>query len=228
MRPAIPATLLISATTIAWAALYETILPSERPTATKDPWQCTTETLPQYFDVPKPTGRLASAVQSYNLELVKGCEPTGLNAHGIPVCAFPEPSKWCAFTTAAPSTLLPEFSSYASSASSWWSARSSTAIELAEECPSGWFKAMVDTPGGSAWLNLTLIFSECYAEAHTTSSISWITSAPSATTTSRITGTGPQSTTPTSNVDNVGGRESVEMLMLASTGLTAAVVNSIL
>ncbi|KJZ77659.1 hypothetical protein HIM_02836 [Hirsutella minnesotensis 3608] len=210
MRLAIAATSLISAAQAAQAALYDTIFPSERPTATKDPWQCTTEKLPQYFDVPKPTGTLASAVQSYNFELIKDCQPTRLNVYGVPACAFPEPSKWCAFTTAAPSTLLPEYSSYASSASSWWAARSSTAVELAEECPREWYKAMVDMPAGAAWLNLTLIFGECYARAHTTNVVSLTSNAPSVTTTPEVTSTASY-LTPTSKVNSIASRGGVEI-----------------
>ncbi|KAK2616537.1 hypothetical protein QQS21_000580 [Conoideocrella luteorostrata] len=145
------------------------LLPTVKPTVTWEPWQCSTEMLPQYFDVPLPTGNLRTALKSYNDELIKDCEPTSTNVYGMSACDFPDASLWCAFTTKAPPTILPEFNSYASSASSWWSARSSKAVSLAHECPLGWYKAMLSTPAGAAWLNQTLIFGECYAEAHSTS-----------------------------------------------------------
>ncbi|EGE08656.1 hypothetical protein TEQG_07617 [Trichophyton equinum CBS 127.97] len=49
------------------------ILPNERPTVTIDPWQCLTQNLTEYFDVPRPTGAFYSAVHSHGSELIKDC-----------------------------------------------------------------------------------------------------------------------------------------------------------
>lgn len=104
-----------------------------------------------------------TAFFSYNDELIKGCTPTGTNIYGVPACAYPDASLWCDFTTAVPTTLLPQFSTYASSVSAWWAAHSSKALSLAHECPLGWFDALITTPGGEAWLNQILIFADCLA-----------------------------------------------------------------
>lgn len=50
-------------------------------------------------------------------------------------------------------------------ASSWWAVHSSKALSLAQECPLGWFDALITRPGGEAWLNQTLIFADCLAKA---------------------------------------------------------------
>ena len=83
-----------------------------------------------------------------------------------PICPFPEASQWCAFTKNAAPSITPTFWSYASSASSWWSAKSSGASSVALRCPNTWYKIMKETPGGDIWLNDTIIFSECYESAH--------------------------------------------------------------
>lgn len=214
------------------ALLFETILPTTQPTTTRDPWQCTTETLMQYFDIPKPTGALLTSILSYGDDLIKGCEPTETDAMGLPVCTFPEHSRWCGFTTAAPSSLLPSYSAYGSTASSWWSKHSSMAVELAEECPHRWFKAMTDTPAGAGWLNDTIAFASCYAQAHQGSSpytsMTVVTQSAMAVV-SKTTATDPQAAATTQGVNSVAPRgESVEMWVLAGIGLAAAAVNSVL
>ncbi|OBT51226.1 hypothetical protein VE04_08652 [Pseudogymnoascus sp. 24MN13] len=130
-----------------------TFAPRAQPTISQDPWQCITENLTQYLDVPKPTGLLFSALRSYASDLF---EP-GLAAD----------SEWCAFTTAAPKDVLPAYSSYASQAYSWWSARSSTTAFLKEDCPNNWDLSLWRVPGGEEWLNDTIAFAGCYAEALT-------------------------------------------------------------
>ena len=141
-----------------------------------DPWQCLTENLTQYLDVPKPTDSLFKELQSHGSKLYKPClaAPT-LTAF----CPFPVQSSWCAFTTSAPSDVLPVYSSYASQAYLWWSAHSSSVVSLAQECPIGWENAILMYPGGDMWLNNTIAFAGCYAEAHTTvgSSLTELTAA---------------------------------------------------
>lgn len=217
------------------AAVQDTLLPSKPPTVTSEPWQCTTEMLPQYFDVPKPTGALLTAVQSYGDVLQKDCKPTETDAFGLPQCPFPASSLWCGFSTVVPSSLLSSYSSYGSVASSWWSAHSSAAVSLAQNCPMEWYKAMVDTPGGAGWLNSTLVFAGCYKEAHSTTGSSTKATA-TATTGSKATLSGPNPTTTTTNtvtstakVNSVIGRAgSFEIWMVAGTGLAATAINLIL
>ncbi|KFY08962.1 hypothetical protein V492_05773 [Pseudogymnoascus sp. VKM F-4246] len=128
-----------------------------------EPWQCLTENLTQYLDVPKPTGSLFKELQSFGAQLYEPClaAPT-LTAF----CPFPAQSSWCAFTTAAPSAVLPAYSSYASKAYSWWSAKSSTIISLSAKCPKGWENGMLMNPGSEMWLNNTIAFAGCYSEAY--------------------------------------------------------------
>lgn len=152
------------------ASIFDTILPTTEPTVTSDPWRCTTEIFERFFDPPKPTGQLLTALLSYGDELIKDCTATKTNVVGIPTCPFPAQEEWCAFTTAAPTALLPDYSSYASTASSWWSVHSAQALEHARYCPSRWFRAMTRVPAGAGWLNDTIAFAGCYASAngHTT------------------------------------------------------------
>lgn len=225
------------------SAMHITLMPRAEPTATKDPWQCATENITQYFDVPKPTGSLLTALQSYGDKLIETCTPT-FSGTALPSCPFPPKSLWCGFTTAAPSAVLPAYSSYGSVASSWWSAHSSAASSVAQACPVSWSKVMTETPGGEAWLYDNIVFAECYAEAHPTtgSSTTGSSATGSATTgltatteTTRSGATGGGSTptptptsTPTKAPNGVVGRtEGVEMWMVAGTGLAAAAMNSV-
>lgn len=175
------------------AALEDTILPSEPPIITSELWQCTTEVLSQYFDVPKPTGALLSAIQEYGDVLQKDCKPTETNVFGLSQYPSPATSLWCRFSTIAPSSLLSRYSSYGSVASSWWSAHSLAAVSLARSCPIGWYKAKVDTPGGAGWFNFTLVSAGCYEEAHPTTGTSTKATA-IATTGTKPTLPGPKST----------------------------------
>jgi hypothetical protein len=143
------------------ASTIDTILlPTTRPTQT-DEWQCATENLNQYFDVPKPTGALFTALDSYVLQLFKTCTSTEVNRLA---CPFPDKSKWCDFTSVAKPTVLPAYTSFGSLASSWWSAHSAAASSLAQRCPYGWYNAMMDTAAGATFLNETIILAQCHAD----------------------------------------------------------------
>ncbi|EFR01056.1 hypothetical protein MGYG_04059 [Nannizzia gypsea CBS 118893] len=50
-----------------------TILPTEEPTVTIDPWQCLTQNLTEYFIVPRPTGAFLTAIHSHGSELIQEC-----------------------------------------------------------------------------------------------------------------------------------------------------------
>ena len=145
------------------SALYATLLPTAPPTVTKDPWQCATSNISQYFDPPKPTGTLLSAIVSYADEIFESCS----SAAG---CDFPPQSKWCRVTSAIKGTMIKSYVTYASSASSWVATKSGAMVAAATECPNTWWNSMIQTPNGDIWLNDTLIFSECYASLYPPSS----------------------------------------------------------
>ncbi|OAL51482.1 hypothetical protein IQ07DRAFT_422984 [Pyrenochaeta sp. DS3sAY3a] len=148
------------------SAYHITLFPTATPTTTEDPWYCATENVPQYFDSPEPTGSLLDELLSYGDKLQENCTISITpGATIVPTCPFPEQSSICAFTNAAPTDVLPEYFSFASSASTWWSAHSSRAIELAQECPNHWQKAMRETLYGEARLKNTIAYGQCYAEA---------------------------------------------------------------
>lgn len=130
------------------------ILPTAKPTVTDD-WYCALSAYSPYFDPPKPTGTLLSALQSYGSKLQESCTEKR--------CPYPDATSWCGFTTAAPTAALPAYTSYASSASVWWANHSSSAMDLAQECPYYWYDALTDIPSTPGWLNMTIINAECLA-----------------------------------------------------------------
>ncbi|PQE29061.1 hypothetical protein CJF30_00004077 [Rutstroemia sp. NJR-2017a BBW] len=120
-----------------WAdsALYKTLLPTVRLPTTRDPRQCVVANLTQYFNVPTPTGSLLDALNSYGAELIAPCTLPAIDE--LYGGCFPGKDDWCKFTTAAPISVLPDHQSYGSTASAWWAAHSSNAVDLAKECPNG-------------------------------------------------------------------------------------------
>ncbi|KFY52113.1 hypothetical protein V496_08653 [Pseudogymnoascus sp. VKM F-4515 (FW-2607)] len=115
--------------------------------------------------VPKPTGSLFKELQSHGSKLYEPCL-AALTMSAF--CSFSAQLSWCVFTTAALSDVLPAYSSYISQAYSWWSVHSSSVISLAQECLVGCGNAIRMDPGSDIWLNNTIAFAGCYAEAHTT------------------------------------------------------------
>ncbi|KAH6694960.1 hypothetical protein DL95DRAFT_477388 [Leptodontidium sp. 2 PMI_412] len=217
-------------TTDAWSdsAVYQTVLPSVEPTATRDPWQCVTANLTQYFDVPKPTGSLLDALDSYGDKLIESCTSTGIDR--VMGC-FPAKEEWCKFTTAAPASVLPDYQLYGSAASAWWSGHSSNAVRLATSCPNGWYNAMFELPGGPTWLNETIIFAACHGEAVTTttasgSTLSSTATKATATTLPGVTAVPTASVTPAPTNGVAGRGEDLEMWMVAGSGFVAAAANS--
>lgn len=154
-------------TTVSVTPAHKTLLPRDTPTITSDPWQCATVNATQYFDPPKPTGTLLTALLSYADKLYENCTPmVDPSRNAFPTCPFPDASRWCAFTNGAAPSVTPAYWSYASSASSWWSAKSSGASSVVSRCPNTWYKIMRETPGGDTWLNDTIIFAECFELGH--------------------------------------------------------------
>lgn len=186
---AVSVTAVLAETTIN----FDELLPSVSPTATTDFWRCTTMSLQEYFNPPQPTGDLLTMLVSYGDKIMEGCEKTITDYRGFSACTFPPQSAWCSVTDVLPSSLESAYSAYGSTASSWWANHSSDALDLATFCPSRWFKAQKVYPGGPAWLNDTIAFGGCYAEAHATGGAAITTM--SATTSAAASHTAAQSTT---------------------------------
>jgi hypothetical protein len=83
--------------------------PRPASTLTPDPWQCITENITQYFDVPKPTGTLFDAIDSYGFDVAAPCRPTATGRDMLS-CTVSDPKSWCSFTTAAPADVLSGYS----------------------------------------------------------------------------------------------------------------------
>lgn len=173
------------------SSMFDTIFPSTRPTVTTEPWQCATESVSQYFRPPMPTGTLQSALDSYGEELWKACTFTGIE---YLECPSPDQSRWCAFTTAAPESVLADYSAYGSEVESWWAERSESVFTLASMCPIRWYNAMHGTPGGKWALNDTIAHAGCYAEAHPTGDNAASTTGANAASRRRVLAGGPEPT----------------------------------
>jgi hypothetical protein len=135
-------------------ASLSAILPTAKPTATDDSY-CALSAYSLYFDPPKPTGTLLSALQSYGSELQESCTEKR--------CPYPDATRWCGFTTAAPTAALPAYTSYASSASVWWANHSSSGMDLVPIVRTFLRDALTDIPSTPGWLNMTIINAECLA-----------------------------------------------------------------
>lgn len=200
--------------TNAWS-MSITEMPRAEPTSTHDPWECATENITQYFDVPKPTGTLLDAILSYGAELIEPCLSTATGLDAI-LCTVSETSAWCGFTTAAPEPVLSDYSSYGSAAASFWQAHSETISIIASECPIGWSRP---GPAEQAWLNQTISHGECYIAAHPANT----TTASSATTIASTAMGGSTASSPTSTSNGIAGRtRGVGAFMLASISIAAA------
>lgn len=225
----------ICTTTKAWkdSAVHQTVLPTDVPSGTQhDNWRCAVANLTQYFDVPKPTGSLLSAIYSYADKLVDACTLTD-DIERFLDC-YPANDEWCKFTTAAPASLIPDYKLYGSAASSWWAAHSSSALFLATDCPERWFNAMYEVPNGGTWLNDTINFAACYGEVVTTTTSASLESASTstrstatATTLPGVTGIATASVAPTPTNSVMGRADGLGMWMMAGVVFAAAAVNSI-
>ncbi|KAF2972662.1 hypothetical protein GQX73_g873 [Xylaria multiplex] len=200
-------------------------VPAPTSAPTGDPWQCATQNLTRFFDVPKPTGAaLTDAIDSYVDGLLAPCMASATELSQVLSCSISNQAQWCGFATAAPpSVVTAAYSEYASTAASWWHAHSSAAVSLSEECPVSWARF---GPIDHAWLNQTIAQAGCYNAAHggdrgnlTTTNSKSTSSISSTPTRTATVGAGP-----TNNV--IGRAGGVDMWMLASTGIGAAAVNT--
>jgi hypothetical protein len=142
-------TVILATTT----SLYQSLFPTLYPTG-KDGWECVLKNYTQYLDVPMPTGDLQGTIISKGQELLKTCTLIDKLR-----CQQPDRTAWCDLPTLMPSSLLPEYSSFASSASSWWYRNKPAMLSLAAECPEGWH--WYATIPKQSWLNNTINFAEC-------------------------------------------------------------------
>ncbi|CAF3562936.1 unnamed protein product [Fusarium graminearum] len=231
--PAIALSLLQAS--LVWGLIYDTILPSAKPTITEDFRNCLIMDDPQsFFEPPEPTGAFSTALFSYFKDLNKGCPFTDLDVFGVPTCPYPEISKICSFTDVAPKTHLPAWSSHGSVASSWWKEHSSSMVEFADYCPNRWFDTMGSVAYGGLRLNNTISFAACRdrdilgdalrapkaTQASTTASQQTITS-----TASQI--NAEETSEETAN-GAIGRAENTGLWKVAATGLAATAVNSVL
>lgn len=139
-----------------------TTLEPPASTLSPDPWQCITENITRYFDVPKPTGNVLEGINSYGAEVAKPCMAT---ATGLDVffCTVSDPKSWCGFTTAAPADVMASYSTYVSAVVSFWMAKSATISVLSTSCPVAWG---IPDPAQHEWLKIAIAHAECYLQAH--------------------------------------------------------------
>lgn len=107
-------------------------------TMSRDPWECLTENITQYFDfVPKPTGAVLSDINSFGYEVAAPCRATATGL-GRFSCTVSDPRSWCGFTTFAAPDVLSSYSTYLSAAVSFCTEKSSTMSVLSTSCPVAW------------------------------------------------------------------------------------------
>ncbi|RYO95888.1 hypothetical protein DL764_007575 [Monosporascus ibericus] len=111
--------------------------------------------------MPKTTGTLLDAIDAYVDKQLEPCWSTATGRDKLS-CAVTG-SLWCGFSMDAPLSASAAYLSYRSAAASWWSAKTSTVGEVASECPITWERY---DPIEQEWLNITIAYAECYADAH--------------------------------------------------------------
>ncbi|KAK2036423.1 hypothetical protein LZ31DRAFT_232640 [Colletotrichum somersetense] len=190
----------------------------------RDPWQCATQNLSQYFDVPKPSGTLSKAIDMYVDELVEPCLETATGTD-LFNCRVTEPSQLCGFTTYASATpaLITAFASYESAAASFWRSNSASVSSLSVECASAWghFGEL-----NHAWLNQTIAYASCVLDDLPPVS-STITTGSSSSGSGSTTATGTGVTGTASSATNTAGLAGKrDMWMLASTGVIVGAANA--
>lgn len=59
------------------------------PTISEDPWQCSTDNITQYFDVPKPTGNIEEEIATFGYEAGEACRSAAKASPAVPfvVCS---------------------------------------------------------------------------------------------------------------------------------------------
>lgn len=194
------------------------------PTKNSDPYQCPLKNIPGFLTGgPSPSGALSSALISYEDKLYETCTPP---ATGIwEPCSVPPRSVLCAFSQAVPTSLLPAYSSYASSAASWWSSAGNgdAVVSLVKECPYLWYNSLLMNPGSGGNLNRTVAYAQCWAEAHPTGAGGGAAATGTSTKASTKPGaTGGATPTPTSNGAFGSRAAATDAWMMAGSGMGVA------
>jgi hypothetical protein len=146
-------------TTTASTARPVTSIAIYTPATTADSWQCATKNVSDYLTPPMPTGQLLDTYYEHSDKIYEECEDKPLTA-----CPSVTKERWCALSTAVPSSDIAEFRAYTRVASSWWAAHSSALADLREECPDTWESAKMGVPSGEVWLDATEAFADCGGE----------------------------------------------------------------
>ncbi|OBT58025.1 hypothetical protein VE04_02535 [Pseudogymnoascus sp. 24MN13] len=157
-----PTLLLVALTTcVVTATSAATVASSHHPTPPEP------STQREGLDVPKPTGSLADEIQFYGWKLYKSCitATATVTATDVDRCPSYAASDWCGFTTAAPTSVLPAYSIYASQAYSWWMEHSSALVYMRDNCPNTWEHGRWRDGDGERWIQDTYVIAACYAEA---------------------------------------------------------------
>ncbi|KAH6851103.1 hypothetical protein B0I37DRAFT_373203 [Chaetomium sp. MPI-CAGE-AT-0009] len=188
-----------------------------RPSLTPDPWQCITENITQYFDVPMPTGVLSEAHDSYAEDLAAPCLATAKGGRDMVACLDSDPKSWCGFTTAAPPNVLSDFSTYLSQAVSFWTANSETISILSTSCSVAWESQFPMIQ--HEWLKRVAAHASCYLEAHGAHSQTQTDGTAPTPTASGATTTTATTATTTSEAGVSRRGQALEALALVSTGL---------
>ncbi|KAK1835025.1 hypothetical protein QBC39DRAFT_342443 [Podospora conica] len=199
------------------------------PTQSHDPYECALANIPHYLTAgPTPTGALASALDSYQKKLYEPCMSARATETTFRVCPVPPRSQLCGFPTAIPTTLLPVYSSYASSAASWWNdGNGEKVVGLVKDCPYLWYDSLLMNIKGGTNLNMTVALAQCWAEAHPTSSAEATTLASTSTQGSSRSVATASTATATSTTGSGGVRSRVDganswMVAGCSFGVAAA------
>lgn len=180
------------------------------PQISEDPGQCVKENITHYFlDVPRPTGNVRSRINSYHDRLNQGCFATATGAD-ILNCTMSDPKQWCGFTTAAPSSVLASYSTYASAVTSFWKENSESISKLSTSCPVSWAKPDALKRG---YLSLAIAHAECFRQGNPTASP---TSPPTGTVANPTTVPTIKATTTTSSALNL---RALEIIVLMSTAI---------
>lgn len=175
----------------------------------EDPWQCVTENVTHYFlDVPRPTGNVEEAINSYGGKLNEACYATATGAD-ILSCTVSDPKQWCGLTTVVPSGVLSSYSTYASAVTSYWKENSASISKLATSCPVTWAKV---GPFKHSYLSIASAYANCHLQANPTASTTSSTS-------SKTTSTPTTKATTTSKGAALARGRALETVVLMSTGL---------
>ncbi|KAH8901474.1 hypothetical protein GQ53DRAFT_835252 [Thozetella sp. PMI_491] len=183
-----------------------------------DPWQCITENITQYFDVPLPTGNVLDGINSYGDEVAKPCRATATGLDKLS-CTVSDPKSWCGFTTAAPADVLSSYSTYVTAVASFLKVNNASMAKLSTSCPAAW--ALPD-PGKQEWLKIAMAHGSCYLQAHpatdtTSLSTGFSTSTGISVPTTTTTGTAKATTTTSKAV--AGRGQALDAFAYMSTGL---------